>query len=131
MYQQAPLNRERPLGITIIAAVVGILAVFHICGGLFGLIASPFAPFFGHGLVGIFTGAVGSVIGIILALINLVVAEGLWRLRAWAYWVTVIVVGINLLEGVVGAGGWFSILVSAGILIYMFADPNVRNAFRT
>ena len=130
MYQQAPLNRERPLGITIIAAVVGILAVFHICGGLGLLIRAPFLPFLGNGLFSIFTGAFAGIIAIVLAVINLVVAEGLWRLRPWAFWVTVVVLGINVLEGLFGAGGFLGLLVSAAILVYMFVDANVRNAFR-
>jgi hypothetical protein len=129
MYQQAPLNRERPLGITIIAAVMGILAVFHICGGLGLLISAPFLPILGHGILSVFTGAFAGIFAIVLAIINLIIAEGLWRLRPWAFWVTVVVLGINVLDGLFGTGGFFGLLVSGAILIYMFVDGNVRSAF--
>ena len=128
MYQQAPLNRERPMGITIIAAVIGILAVFHLCGGLAEIVSAPFLPLLGHGLFSVFSGAFGGIVAIILAVINLVVAEGLWRLRPWAFWVTVIVLGVNVLEGLFGSG-FFGLLVSIALLAYMFLDANVRNAF--
>jgi len=74
MYQQAPLNRERPLGITIIAAVIGLLAVFHLCTGLGQIVSAPFLPFLGHGILSVFSGAFAGVLAIIVAVINLLAA---------------------------------------------------------
>lgn len=64
---------------------------------------------------------------------------GLWTLRPWAFWATVVVEVINVLSGLYSlfavhngqTSGFFNLIVGLVILIYMFADRNVRAAFRT
>ncbi len=124
---------NRPTGITIIALVTGFFALLSLCGSLTGLGFAPFRLFDGQ----MFAQGIGSLVGVILALGGLFVAWGLWTLQPWAFWATVIIEVLNLLNG-----GWaFSsgirgFLCSANIipllvLLYLFLDKDVRRAFRT
>lgn len=74
---------------------------------------------------------------LILGILELILAWGLWPLQSWAYWVTVILVVLALLNGMFAltqgavATGVVAIVIALIILIYLFADTNVRLAFRT
>jgi hypothetical protein len=131
------MGNNRPLGITIIAFLIGLFALLSLCGNLAGL---GFAPLklFGEGGLGASLGAtISSVIGLVLAVGSLMVAWGLWTLRPWAFWATVIIEVLNLFNGgwglTMGAHGFFCglNLIPLLILAYLFLDKNVRLAFRT
>ncbi len=134
-------TRTRPVGITIIALLLGLGSILGICGALAAIIGSPFALFgTGAGLGAVFSSAIGGVVGLVLALVNLVLAWGLWTLQPWAFWGTVIAQVLHLLNiglGATSMGNGIGIgLIGTGIipiiiLIYMFVDSHVRNAFRT
>ena len=119
---------ERPLGITIMAVLIAIFAVFSVCGSL---AAIGFAPFqlFHTGIGGIFGSAIDGVIGLVLAVLNLIIAEGLWRLRSWAFVVTVVVEIFGVLHAL-GGGHIGTAILPILILAYMFLDGNVRRAFK-
>ena len=118
---QDTMGRKRPLGITIIAIIVAILGVLDIIFGI-GLLAA---------------GPAQAIITFILGVLGLVLAWGLWTLQSWAFWALVIVEVLNVINGIVAwvahnpGPGVLSIVISLIILIYMFADRNVRAAFRT
>ncbi len=114
--------RKRPLGVTIIA-------ILEIIGAI-GLLLTSLAAI---------TTALGVSIAI-GAILRLIVAWGLWTLKRWAFWVAVILEVIhffyNLYNLLVGhnspaAGAIIGLIVNLVILIYLFADHNVRAAFRT
>jgi uncharacterized membrane protein (DUF2068 family) len=122
---------KRPLGITIIAILLFISAVIEIIGGIFTFIGSTLA----NPIDGLLLGWIPLAIGIV----TFIVAWGLWTLKPWAYWVTLIVeiisIVLNLFNlgrpqhstlGVISGG-----LVSLIIVIYLLVDGNVRRAFRT
>src|SRR5579863_4401695 len=114
------MSNRRPLGVTIIAILVAIGAVLEIIGGL--LLLAVFAP------VGI--------IALIVGIISLFVAWGLWTLKPWAFWMVVIVEVIHLVQALIsvsrGQGGSIvDIVFPVIILLYLFMDRNVRAAFRT
>ena len=121
-------SRRRPLGITIIAVLVAI-------GGIFTIIISLLALF----AVG--TNALGVgllVFAIILGIIDLVLAYGLWTLKKWAFWTTAVLEAISLASALIGIASGnrtssqiTSLVFAVVILIYLFADRNVRAAFRT
>jgi len=67
---------SRPLGITIIAIVVGIQGIFTIIAGL---------QFLG-------------TITIILGVLTLLLAWGLWTLQSWAFWTAVVLEVIDLIN---------------------------------
>lgn len=121
-------QRSRPVGITILAILLFISGVLTVLGSLlsFGATASN------SGLLTLV------IINLILGIAELVLGWGLWTLRPWAFWATVILEVINLLLGIfaliqgnASPTVWVSIILAAIILIYLFADRNVRAAFRT
>ncbi len=97
--------RRRPLGVTIIASLLGIEGILELLGGvliLVGIFAVGRA-ISGHGHTT--TGNVVDVLGIVLAIIPLVdglltfiFALGLWFLKRWAFWLTVIIEVISLVR---------------------------------
>ena len=119
-------RRSRPLGITIIAIIMAIQGILGIIGGIVLLTGGA-----GTGSVGI------GLFTLILGVLYLILAWGLWTLQAWAFWTTVVIEVIALINGILGfvggrpAVGWLSIILPIIILIYLFADRNVRAAFRT
>src|SRR5579872_5227849 len=116
-------QRSRPIGITIIAIIMLILGILGIIDGIVTMGA--------YGTLGIIT--------LILGILEVLLAWGLWTLQSWAYWAVVILEILTILNGIFaftrgtpGIGtGVVAIVVAVIILIYMFADPNVRAAFRT
>ena len=75
--------RKRPLGITIIAILLLISAVIEIIGGISSVIGTPPASTLSGVLLGWFP--------LVLGVIELVLAWGLWTLKPWAYWGTLVV----------------------------------------
>ena len=116
------MGRSRPLGITIIAIIVAIYGVLSIIAGIGLLSAGVTVP---------------GVIGLILGVLQLILAWGLWTLQPWAFWATVIIEVITLLDGIyalvrgTSGPGIVTIVIALIVLIYLFADRNVRAAFRT
>ena len=131
------MTRTRPIGITIIATVLGFFALISLCGSLTGLGFAPFAIFTSAGLGGMFSQGFGSLFGLILAVAQLLLVVGLWTLQPWAFWATVIVEVLALFNGGFGATQGLNGLICGInivpllILAYLFLDKDVRRAFRT
>lgn len=138
-------TRRRPLGVTIIATLLGIEGVLEILGGIL-ILVGIFAV--GHTITThghTTTGHAVDVVGVVLAIIPLVVgvltfifAAGLWFLKRWAFWLTVIIEIISLVRhgleftqathppvALIVAG----MIVPVIILLYFLLDSNVRTAF--
>ena len=126
-------TEKRPLGISIIAILLFIQAVLGILFGIIVLVGSVFVNFWAALLVGWIPLAIG-----VLAFL---LAWGLWTLKPWAYWGTLVVEIVNILIhffGFLGLPRTHSALavisggiVSIIIVIYLLADRNVRRAFQT
>ena len=122
------VGRSRPLGITIIAILLFVVGILGLLGSILGLAAS-----IGHPVV------IGLLIfGLVLSVLELVLAWGLWTLRSWAFWATVIIEALSVIQGIIAltqGASLLSVLISLIIpiiiLVYMFVDRNVRAAFRT
>ncbi len=123
---------RRPFGITIIAILLFISAVIGIIGGLTSVIGSTPTGDFRDVLLGWFP--------LIMAVIELILAWGLWTIKPWAYWGTLVVEIVNILIhffGLLGLPKSHSALavVSGGIIsiiivIYLLVDRHVRRAFQ-
>ena len=76
---------------------------------------------------------------LVVGLVSLLFAWGLWTLKRWAFWATVIIEIISLINSVLAftqphANFWSAavgMIIPIVILVYFFADANVRAAFRT
>ncbi|GAC1364341.1 MAG: hypothetical protein NVS2B12_07620 [Ktedonobacteraceae bacterium] len=138
--------RRRPIGVTIIAVLLGIESLFEIVLGILAIVGifalGRMAAEHGH--TGVRTGIdiFGSLLGgasLVIGILTLIFVVGLWMLRRWAFWLTVIVEVITLLRHALEFTGTahppvvsivLSMLLPAIILIYFLLDPYVRRAFR-
>jgi hypothetical protein len=135
--------QQRPTGITLLALIYIALAILSLLWSLFvfgfGGVTATFGTLFGAQNVA--TSGVNNVasgtLGILTAVVELIVAFGLWKLRPWAWLLAIAALGLNVIGGVLGmfSGGlWtlccglFGLIIPAGILIYLLR-PEVRKAF--
>ena len=130
--------RRRPVGVTIIAVLDIVVGVIALLGGILGFLGLELAG----GRIPTVLDAVGGVllgIAIILGLVALLVGWGLWTLRPWAYWTTIVLEILTIVDHLFGwlahrlstASLISNILIPVIIVVYLLADPNVREAFRT
>jgi hypothetical protein len=128
-------ERSRPLGITIIAAILGISALLALVILILGLthvstlgIGNQVGP----------AASLVLLIALILGLFEVSLAWGLWTLRPWAYWTTVVVEAIRFIVALytvfflqrVLISGIIGLIIPVIVLVYLFADTSVRAAFR-
>ena len=76
--------------------------------------------------------------GYVLGIVGLVVAVGLWMMKAWSYWATIIVCVLNFLSGVpgvfLGPTAGIQVLsavlgvVVTGLIIVLVVRPSSRRA---
>jgi len=104
------MPRRRPLGVSILAILEGLQGIGFLIIGLLALVAvivaaSSSGSVIVHG--SIITGAeVGIVSGIlagiflVVGFLSLLFAWGLWQLSRWAFWATVIIQVISLVNSV-------------------------------
>src|SRR5437588_3669791 len=108
------VSRGRPLGVTIIAILVAIGGVLGIIGGL---LLFAFIPAL-------------AIFSLVVGVLDLILAWGLWTLKPWAFWMAVIIEVIALVQGIFGlaqgqGGSVFSLIFPIVILLYLFLDKNV------
>ena len=96
------LSRSRPLGVTIIAVLLIIAGILELVGG--GLAIAVVLALghtiaqHGHGATGAVVDAAGGVLGgisIVIGILTLIFAWGLWTLKSWAFWLTVVFAHTN------------------------------------
>lgn len=137
--------RRRPIGVTIIAVLLGIESLFEIILGILAIVGifavGSYAAAHGHTGVRTAVDVFGSLLGgvsLVIGIITLIFVVGLWLLKRWAFWLTIIIEVITLLRHALeftrphAAAGSIvvSMILPAIILIYFLLDPYVRRAFR-
>ena len=135
--------KERPLGITILAVAYLVLAVLSLLwsGLVFGIggLSSLFGGLFGAEAVSAFGVSSGwsGFVGIVVALVQFVVAFGLWTMKPWAWYLALAGVALTVIEGVIGVfgGGPFGfmcgllgLIIPVAILVYLLLE-RTRQAF--
>lgn len=140
--------RRRPLGVSIIAVLEGLQGVFFLIAGLLALLG-VMAAASRQGMVTvngfIVTGVVVGVIAwsmagifLVVGLVSLLLAWGLWTMKRWSFWATVIIAVISLANSVVAITRPYAhvrpiiggMIIPIVILLYFLIDSNVRAAFR-
>ncbi len=126
-------TRSRPTGISIIAVLLFVAAALDIVYGILAMVKVP-----------VFVTSSGAAVvvqispwGFLLwGLLGFLVGYGLWTLKGWAFWTVAILEIANLIFGFVLLFSAFNIwavllsmVIPAVILIYLFADSHVREAF--
>jgi len=114
--------RDRPLGVTLIAILLALNGVASIIAAVGTL---------GPGYLGVADAAFGVLFGALLIFL----AYGMWTLRLWAWYATLIIEGLNAVFALITlilapllASNWVS-LVLAVIIIGYLLQPGVRAAF--
>ena len=125
-YAQPPVTEtrpSRPLGVAILAVLVGIFGIFWILLG--GLVLAGSTAFTFLGMGSKFDGLTGVVAGVVILIIGLIilgVALGLWHLRMWALVLALIITFLELVSyGLAGAFVSFGFLVSLVLFVYLLA----------
>jgi hypothetical protein len=117
------LERNRPIGITIIAILMIISGIIFIVSGI-GLTALGVLSLF------FLLGGIGTLL---LGIASLVVAWGLLKGAGWAWIITLIITIISIIANVASlAGGNTASIVGIiieGIIIYYLYRPNVKSYF--
>ena len=134
---------ERPVGISIIAVVYILLAIFSLVwsGIVFGVggLTSLFGGLFGADSVAAFGASSGwsGFVGIIAAIVQFVIAFGLLAMKKWAWFLALAGVVLTVVEGFVGvfSGGPFGfmcgilgLMIPVIILVYLLLG-STRQAF--
>ena len=117
------MQRDRPIGITIIAILMIISGIFFIIGGIGFTALSVLSLAF-------LAGGIGSII---LGIASLVVAWGLLKGAGWAWIITLIITIISIIANIISlAGGNTASIIGIiieGIIIYYLYRPNVKAYF--
>ena len=111
-----------PLGVAILAVLIGIFGFFVFLLGLILLLAVAGVVISGVGVTSVF-GLTGTVAGLIIAVIGLIilgVAVGLWNQELWALVLAILVL---IFYGVVDftSGAYLSLLIVVLLLVYLAA----------
>ena len=126
-------THSRPTGISIIAVLLFIAAALDIVYGLLAMFSVPTFVLTANATWVVDVSPWGFLIAGMLAFL---VGYGLWTLRGWAFWTVAILEIANLIFGAALLFFTFNIwavllsmVIPAAILIYLFADRHVREAF--
>lgn len=135
--------KKRPLGITIITILYIILGILSLLWSslVFGVggMTTMFGSLFGADAISSFgsSNVWSGTFGIVTAIVQIVVAIGLFTMKRWAWYLAIIAVGLTVIEGVIGifGGGFFAfvcggigLLIPIAILIYLLR-PKIRELF--
>ena len=120
-YVQEVPSGHLPIGVAIIAVLLGIFGFVLLIIGILGLLGFAVSFFGGFAYFGA-TGLVASVIVLIVSLIILSVAFGLWNQELWALVLAIIVVGaLWILDVLADKLISLSSLILFVLLVYLIA----------
>lgn len=149
LHTSMEMPRRRPLGVSILAILEGLQGIGFLIISLLALVAvivaassSGTTTVEGYTITGADVSILSGILAgafLVVGLLALVFAWGLWRLTRWAFWATVIIQIISLANSLISltqpganialiVGG---MIVPVVILLYFLVDSNVRAAFRT
>ena len=139
-------THRRPGGVTLIAVLLGIEGILEVIIGILLLATSLFISHritvHGHTTIATAINVLGGVLGglpLIVGILTLIFTWGLWMLKRWAFWTTIVIAALNIavaLPAIFQAhpnipSFVIRIIVPAIILLYFLFFPQVRHAFHT
>jgi len=134
---------KRPIGITILVilyvlvAVLELAAVFvvpsllnWISGGVLSSSTAGISGIARNALTAVYS--VLLVISVIVFIVSMIIAYGLWTGKAWGWWIAVIVSGVGVLLGfgALLAGGLGAVgIIIDGIVLWYMLQKGVKSYF--
>lgn len=118
-----PPRPSRPLGVAILAVLVGLYGFLLLLGGLLVVAGVAVTHFLGvpTGFAGLGSFALGLIV-LIVGLIILGLALGLWHLRMWALVLTLLFVVFEMVSyGLAGAFVSLGFILALILFIYLLA----------
>jgi hypothetical protein len=113
---------QLPLGVAILAVLIGIFGFFILLLGVLLLLSVAGLALGGLGITSVFgvTGLVAGLVIVIVGAVILAVATGLWDQELWALVLAILVL---LFYGFVefSNGSWFGLLIVVLLLVYLVA----------
>jgi uncharacterized membrane protein (DUF2068 family) len=137
-------SQARPLGVTIIAILLLLAAIVEILIGVLTFAGvftvAHFITVHGHHVAASVLDTLGGIlagISILIGIVTLVFAWGLWTLKTWAFWLVVALEVFSLLRHLFEftrpdhstIAIVLGLVLPVVILLYFLIDPNVRAAF--
>jgi hypothetical protein len=118
-----PAQPSRPLGVAILAVLIGIygflvflLGLLLLVGSSLGVVGSPLPTYFHT------TGVIAGIIILIVGLIILGLAVGLYHLRMWALVLTLLFLAFEIVSyGLAGAFVSVGFILGVILFIYLLA----------
>jgi hypothetical protein len=120
-----PVVRPLPIGVAILAILIGIVGFFFLLVGVLAI----FGVLFFHGYLLFGGGLLAALITLIVGIVLLAVAGGLWNQELWALALAILVLVIllawNLYDFLFGGPySILSIVIEAVLLVYLIAVSN-------
>lgn len=120
-----PPTMRRPLGVAILSVLIGLYGFVVFLIGLLIAVGSSLSSTLGGATPLHSLGATGVLAGLIVLVIGLIIlglAVGLWHLRMWALVLTILfLIVVVVLDGLAGAFVSFGFIVGVILLIYLVA----------
>jgi hypothetical protein len=116
----AQVVQRLPLGVAILAILIGVFGFFVLAVGLLALLVGAAAGFGSPTTVFGLTGTIAALILVLIGAIVLAVASGLWDQELWALALAIIVL---LFYGLIEflSTSWLGLLIVTGLLAYLVA----------
>ncbi|MFZ0699989.1 MAG: hypothetical protein WAN74_07385 [Thermoplasmata archaeon] len=111
-----------PLGVAILAILIGIFGFFVLISGLLLLLSVAGVSLGGLAVTSVFgaTGIVAAIIVLIIGLVILGTAVGLWNQELWALVLAILVLLFYAVIEFVGSA-WLSLVIVVLLLVYLLA----------
>jgi hypothetical protein len=116
----ATVSHRLPLGVGIIAMLIGIFGFFLLAVGLLVALLGLSVGVTAGGSVFGFTGTISGVITLLIGGVILAVATGLWDQELWVLDLAILAL---LFYGLIAfvSGSWLTLAVVLGLLVYLVA----------
>lgn len=121
----------RPLGITILAILEALVAIVFMIAGFGALAVGGLMGVVGlGGLASLLSYGVGGVL-IVIGVLSLIVAWGLWSGLRWAWYVSLALAVLSILIGILLLPGSLLWLTIEAVIVYYLTRPHVKAFFRS
>lgn len=117
------MDTQRPLPVVIAVALSALFSLLNLVSPLFPSEGVP---------------AFIIYLGVVLGVVGLIAAAGLWRLKRWALWPTIIICVVNILSAAPGIAfapnaalrvGALVGVIGSALIILLVVLPNSRRAY--